>query len=113
MPQEHPANPAGGRHRRGPEVVPMKPHVPITAAVLVPLLALGPSCATASRQGQLRLAFVDESGGASEEDQGVVEPLPAEPVELTDAEIADGFRTLARDPQLIAFFRQPENTGVH
>src|SRR4051812_43263372 len=91
----------------------MKPHVPITAAVLVPLLALGPSCATVSRQGQLRLALIDESGGASEEDQGVVEPLPAEPVELTDAEIAEGFRTLARDPQLIAFFRQPENTGLH
>src|SRR3954466_15770854 len=91
----------------------MKPHVPITAAVLVPLLALGPSCATASRQGQLRLAFIDESGGASEGDQGVVEPLPSEPVELTDAEIAQGFRTLARDPQLIAFFRQPENTGLH
>jgi len=91
----------------------MKPHVPITAAVLVPLLALGSSCVTASRQGQLRLAFIDESGGASEEDQGVVEPLPAEPVELTDAEIAEGFRTLARDPQLIAFFRQPESTGLH
>lgn len=91
----------------------MKPHVPIVAAVLVPLLALGPSCATASRQGQLRLAFIDESGGASEEDQGVVEPLPAEPVELTDAELAQGFRTLAQDPQLIAFFRQPPDTGLH
>src|SRR4051812_13931524 len=91
----------------------MKPHVPITAAVLVPLLALGPSCATASRQEQLRLAFIDESGGVSEEDQGVVEPLSVESVELTDAEITEGFRTLARDPQLIAFFRQPENTGLH
>ena len=90
----------------------MKPYVPLTAAVLVPLLALGPSCVTASRQGQLRLAFIDESGGAGEEDQGVVEPLSAEPVELSDAEIADGFRTLSRDPRLIAFFRQPADTGL-
>jgi hypothetical protein len=90
----------------------MKPQVPIIAAVLVPLLALGPSCATAQRQ-QLRLAFIDGSDGASEEDQGVVEPLPAEPVNLSDAELAQGFRTLAQDPQLIAFFRQPEGSGLH
>ena len=64
----------------------MKPQVPIIAAVLVPLLALGPSCATAPRQ-QLRLAFIDGSDGTGEEDQGVVEPLPADPVELSDAEL--------------------------
>jgi len=88
----------------------MKPHVPIIAAVLVPLLALGPSCASAQRG--LRLAFLDGSG-TSEEDEGVVEPEPAPLIELSDAEVVEGFRTLARDPQLIAFFRQPEGTGLH
>jgi len=92
----------------------MKPHVPITAAILVPLLALGPACATTPPQRQqLRLAFIDGSDGASEEDQGVVEPLPAETVELSYAELAQGFRTLAQDPQLIALFRQSADTGLH
>src|SRR5262245_46676213 len=90
----------------------MKPHVPISAAILAPLLALGPACATAPPR-QIRLAFIDGSSGASEEDEGVVEPLPAEPLKLSDAELAQGFRTLAQDPQLIALFRQPEGTGLH
>src|SRR3954470_17253427 len=89
----------------------MKAQAPIIAAVLVPLLALGPSCATAPRQ-QLRLAFIDGSDGTSVQDQGVVEPLPAEPVELSDAELAQGFQALAQDPQLIAFFRHPDGTGL-
>ena len=46
-----------------------------------------------------RLAFLDGDSGASEEDQGVVEPAPTPMVELSDAEVAEGFRTLARDPQ--------------
>src|SRR6185369_8871362 len=41
------------------------------------------------------------------------EALPAAPVELSDDELAQGFRTLAQDPQLIAFFRQPEGSGLH
>jgi len=90
----------------------MKSHVPITAAVLVPLLVLGPSCAGTQRD--LRLAFLDGADpAASGDDEGVVEPEPAPQVELSDAEVAEGFRTLARDPQLIAFFRQPEGTGLH
>src|SRR5512140_2088727 len=91
----------------------MKPYVPITAAILVPLLALQPSCATTTPRQQLRLAFLDGDSDASEEDQGVVAPEPAPIVELSDAEVAEGLRMLARDPQLIAFFRQPEGTGLH
>jgi len=91
----------------------MKPYVPITAAILVPLLATGPSCATTAPRQQLRLAFLDGAGAASEEEQGVVAPEPAPIVELSDAEVAEAFRTLARDPRLIAFFRQPEVRGLH
>ena len=68
----------------------MKPYVPITAAILVPLLALEPSCATSAPRQQLRLAFLDENGRAGEEDQGVVAPEPAPIVELSDAEVAEG-----------------------
>jgi hypothetical protein len=78
-------------------------HVRVTAAILVPLIAFGSSCAGGSRD--LRLRFDGE--------EGVVAPLPAGPVELSDAEIDLGFRTLARDPQLIALFRQPEGSGLH
>ena len=91
----------------------MKPYVPITAAILVPLLAMGPSCATTAPRQQLRLAFLDGDDGASEEDQGVVDAAPAPIIELSDAEVAEGFRALARDPRLIAFFRQPEGMGLH
>ena len=80
----------------------MGPHVRVIAALLVPLLALGPSCAR-TRQ-ELRLAF--------DEEEGFVTPLPAPAVELSDAEVADGFRLLARDPQLIALFRQPEGATL-
>jgi len=89
----------------------VKAYIPITAAVLVPLLALGPACATAPRQ--LRLSFLDGAGAAGDEDLGVVESLPVKPVELSDAEVAEGFRTLARNPQLIAFFRQQAGTDFH
>src|SRR5256885_148254 len=66
-------------------------------------MALGPSCASGTRE--LRLAFEGE--------EGVVVPLPAAPVELSDAEIDRGFRMLAQDPQLIALFRQPREAGLH
>lgn len=79
----------------------MPTHVRLTAALLVPLLAFGPSCASAPRQ--VRLEF--------ERAEVLVTPQAAPPVEVSEAEFRSALAQLSHDAELVAFFKRPVQSG--
>jgi len=75
----------------------MHTHVRLTAALLIPLLVLGPSCAGMPRQ--VRLEF--------EKGELLITPQAAPPIEVSEGDFKRALVKLSQDAELITFFNRP------
>src|SRR5258707_15792976 len=81
----------------------LRMHMRLTAALLIPLLAFGPSCVTGSRQGRLQF----------EKGEVIVTPQAMPPVEVSEVELKQAAARLSQDAELMAVFSRPKATRLH
>src|SRR3954469_21304427 len=72
-------------------------HVRLTAALLIPVLALGPSCVRAPRQVRLEL----------DQREVIIALQDAPVVEVSEVDFHHALARLSQDPEMIAFFNRP------